>query len=211
MNESETNMQHIPEAGIIVSKLTSNTNYFESRFDILQNNYQEVRRSQDSFKEQLRDLKIDMDRRFNETHSNMIERFTIVNSRIDDTRSDMLERFAIVDRRIDDTRSDMLERFKQVDKRFEQVDKRFEQVDKRFEQVDKRFEQVDKRFEQVDKRFEQIDLRLSQIILSIDKLGDKIDQKDDRQRRFTLKMFSIAISVTGLSIMGVLFKILNIV
>ena len=185
MNESETNMQHIPETGILVSKL-SHTNFFESRFDILQNNYQEVQKSQDSFKEQLRDFKLDMDRRFNETHNNMIERF------------------AIVDRRIDDTRSDMLERFKQVDKRFEQVDKRFEQVDKRFEQVDKRFEQV-------DKRFEQIDLRLTQILLSIDRLGDKIDHKDDRQRKFTLKMFSIAMSVTGLSIMGVLFKLLNIV
>jgi len=151
MNESDTNMQHISEAGILISKLTS-TNYFESRFDILQNNYQAVQRSQDSFKEQLRDLKLDIDRRFNETHNNMIERFAIVDRRIDDTRSDMLERFSIVDRRIDDTRSDMLERF----------------------------EQVDKRFEQVDKRFEQIDMRLSQIILSIDKLGDKIDHKDDR-------------------------------
>jgi hypothetical protein len=42
-------------------------------------------------------------------------------------------------------------------------------------------------------------------------LGDKMDQKDDRQRKFTFKMFSIAMSVTGLSIMGVLFKVLNIV
>ena len=40
-----------------------NTSYFESRFDILQNNYKEVRRGQDNFREQLRDLKIDMDRR----------------------------------------------------------------------------------------------------------------------------------------------------
>jgi len=191
MDENEPIMKHLSEAGIFVSKMMPNTSYFESRFDILQNNYEEVRRGQDNFREQLRDLKIDMDRRFNETHNNMVERF------------------AIVDKRIDDTRSDMLDRFMQVDKRFEQVDKRFEQVDKRFEQVDKRFEQVDKRFEQVDKRFEQVDSRLSQIILSIDKLGDKIDQKDDRQRRFTFKMFSIAMSFTALTIMGVLVKVLN--
>jgi len=127
-----------------------NTSYFESRFDILQNNYEEVRRGQDNFREQLRDLKIDMDRRFNETHNNLVERF------------------AIVDKRIDDTRSDMLDRFMQVDKRFEQVDK-----------------------------------RLAQIISSIEKLGDKIDHKDDRQRRFTFKMFSIAMSFTALSLMGV--------
>jgi len=30
-------MQQIFEAGIIVSKLTSNTNFFEARFDIRQN------------------------------------------------------------------------------------------------------------------------------------------------------------------------------
>ena len=141
-----------------------NTSYFESRFDILQNNYEEVRRGQDNFREQLRDLKIDMDRRFNETHNNLVERFAIVDKRIDDTRSDMLDRFM---------------------------------------QVDKRFEQVDKRFEQVDKRFEQVDMRLAQIISSIEKLGDKIDHKDDRQRRFTFKMFSIAMSFTALSLMGV--------
>jgi len=56
MNESETYMQQISEAGIIVSKLISNTNFFEARFDILQNHYLEFRRSQDSSKEQLRDL-----------------------------------------------------------------------------------------------------------------------------------------------------------
>jgi len=140
MNENETIMQNLSEAGLIVSKILPNTSYFESRFDVLQNNYEEVRRSQDTFREQIRDLKLDMDRRFNETHTNMTERFAIVDKRIDDTRSDMLERFA----------------------------------------------QVDKRFEQVDKRFEQIDMRLAQIISSIDKLGDKIDHKDERQRKFTL-------------------------
>jgi DNA repair exonuclease SbcCD ATPase subunit len=185
MEKKEDLHMHLSEAGMIFSKMIPNTNYFESRFEILQNNYEEVRRGQDNFKEQLRDLKLDMDRRFNETHNHM------------------QERFAIVDRRIDDTRNDMLERFMQVDKRFEQVDKRFEQVDKRFEQVDKRFEQV-------DKRFEQVDMRLLQIITSIDRLGDKMDIKDERQRKFTLKMFSIAISVTGLTIIGVLIKVLNI-
>jgi hypothetical protein len=65
-------------------------------------------------------------------------------------------------------------------------------------------------------------MRLSQIITSIDNLGNKMDlkidnlvnkmdSKDDRQRKFTLKMFSIAISITGLSVMGVLIKVLNII
>jgi len=176
MDEKETKMkQNVSEAGVYVSNMVPSTIFFEARFEVLRNNYEIVRQAQDSFSEQLRDLKRDIDSRFNQTHVNMSERFIA------------------------------------VDKRFEQVDMRFEQVDKRFEQVDKRFDQVDKRFEQVDKRFEQIDMRLLQIITSIEKLGDKIDLKDERQRKFTLKMFSIAMSFTGLSILGILIKVLNII
>ncbi|KPA16482.1 hypothetical protein MHK_003306 [Candidatus Magnetomorum sp. HK-1] len=157
------------------SNLMPNVSYFDSRFDIMQNNIDEVRRNQDNFREQLRDMKSDMDRRFNEN------------------------------------RSDMLDRFAQVDKRFEQVDKRFEQVDKRFETSHN---------DMVD-RFKQVDKRLEQIILSIEKLSDKIDKKDEKlnlkinqrdeiQRKFTLRMFSISLSVTGLSVMGILMKVLNL-
>jgi hypothetical protein len=84
-------------------------------------------------------------------------------------------------------------------------------VDKRFEQVDKRFEQVDKRFEQVDKRFEQVDIRLQQIIGSIDKLGDKLDNRDRDQRGFTMRMFTIAISISILGAIGVFLKALGII
>jgi DNA anti-recombination protein RmuC len=115
-----------------------NTKYFDSRFDHLQFQSDELRSNQELSREQARDMKLEMDRKFSD-----------------------------VDKHFETSRQDMLERFRQVDKRFEQVDKcieesrrdmkeRFTQVDKRFEQVDKRFEQVDKRFEQVDKRFEQV-------------------------------------------------------
>jgi chromosome segregation ATPase len=161
MNENEPKVSSMVESQMLFSNLLPNMNYFESRFEIMQNNYDEVRRNQDNFKDQLRDLKTDMDRRFFET------------------REDMKERFA--------------------------------QVDKRFEQVDKRFEQVDKRFEQVDKRFEQVDKRLEQILSSIEKIGEKMDHRDDRQRKFTLRMFSIAMSFTGLSVLGVLIKVLNVI
>ena len=155
MDEKETKMkQNVSEAGVYVSNMVPSTIFFEARFEVLRNNYEIVRQAQDSFSEQLRDLKRDIDSRFNQTHVNMSERFIA---------------------------------------------------------VDKRFEQVDMRFEQVDKRFEQIDMRLLQIITSIEKLGDKIDLKDERQRKFTLKMFSIAMSFTGLSILGILIKVLNII
>jgi chromosome segregation ATPase len=182
MEENKTDMQ-LSEIGIMINRIIPTTKFFESRFELLQNKYEEVRRGQDKFENQLRDLKLDMDRRFNETHINM------------------QERFAILDRRIDDTRSDMVERFRQVDNRFEQVDKRFEQVDKRFEQVDMRLSQI---ITSIDNLGNKMDLK-------IDNLVNKMDSKDDRQRKFTLKMFSIAISITGLSVMGVLIKVLNII
>jgi len=91
------------------------------------------------------------------------------------------------------------------------MNRRFEEVNKRFEQVDKRFEQVDKRFEQVDKRFEQVEKRLEQIIASIDRLGDKLDQRDLHQRNFTIRMFTIAITLSFLGVLGVLMKIFGIV
>ena len=70
-----------------------------------------------------------------------------------------------------------------------------------------RFEQsVDKRFEQVDKRFEQVDKRFEQIITSIDKLGDKLEHRDDNQRSFTLRMFTIAISISVIGVLGAFLK-----
>ena len=177
-----------------------NTKYFDSRFDHLQFQSDELRRNQEFFREQARDLKLDMDRKFSD-----------VDKHFDTSRQDMLERFTQVDKR-----------FEQVDKRFEQVDKRFEQVDKRFEQVDKRFEQVDKRFdefrkdmkerfEQVDKRFEQVDKCLERIIVSIDNLGSKLDKRDEQHKSFTLRMFSLAITISLCGVLGVFFKSLGMI
>ena len=94
------------------------------------------------------------------------------------------------------------------------VDKRFDGIksdmDKRFEQVDKRFEQVDKRFEQVDKRFDQVDKRFEQIIASIDRLGDKLEHRDEKQRAFTLRMFTIAISISIVGVLGAFLKSLGV-
>ena len=97
-----------------------------------------------------------------------------------------------MDRRFTETRVDMLDRFAQVDKRFEQVDKRFEQVDKQLKKI---VEKIDERFDRFDEKF--------------DKIGQILDYRDDRQRKFTLRMFSIAISISSFSVVGVLLKIIN--
>jgi len=169
MNDNEKNTHSIIESKMLLSNMVPDMSYFESRFEIMQNNYEEVRRNQDNFREQLRDMRTDMDRRFTETH-----RFIEKNN--DDFREHLRNIKEDMDRRFNETHSDMKERFYQVDKRFEQVDKRFEQI-----------------------------------ISSIEKIGDKIDHRDERQRKFTLRMFSIAISFTGVSVLGVLIKVLNII
>ncbi len=151
----------------LVANIIPTTKYFESRFDFLQHQINELRQGQ-------KDLEDRMNLRFEQVHGEIKE-------------------------------------FKEtVDKRFEQVDKRFDQVDKRFEQIDKRFEQIERRFEQVDKRFEQVDKRFEQMIASIDRLSEKLDRRDADQRNFTLRMFTIAISISFLGVLGVLLKLVGV-
>ena len=207
MDENSAQVSSPMETQMLFS-MRPDTTYFEMRFKKMESQIDEVRRNQDSFQEQFRDFKYDVDRRFTET------------------RSDVLERFSLVDKR-----------FEQVDKRFEQVDKRFEQVDKQFEQViasieklgekmdrrdekfgekmDRRDEKFGEKIDQINEKFgkkiDHIDKQLGEKIDKIDeKLGGKIDHRDERQRRFTLRMFNIAISISCLSVFGVLMKVFNI-
>ncbi|KPA12221.1 hypothetical protein MHK_007556, partial [Candidatus Magnetomorum sp. HK-1] len=71
--------------------------------------------------------------------------------------------------------------------------------------------QVDKRFEQVDKRFEQVDKRFVQVLSSIEKLGEKFDNRDDKQRSFTIRMFSIAITLSMFGVVGAFLKSFGII
>ena len=70
---------------------------------------------------------------------------------------------------------------------------------------------IDKRFEQVDKRFEQVDKRFEQVVASIDRLGDKLEYRDEKQRAFTLRMFTIAIGISILGALGAFLKSLGVI
>jgi putative heme iron utilization protein len=102
-------------------------------------------------------------------------------------------RFDHMQEQIDDLKVDLKDFRGDVDKRFDNI-----KTD-----MDKRFEQVDKRFEQVDKRFEQI-------IASIDRLGDKLEHRDENQRSFTLRMFTIAIGISVIGALGTFLKSLGV-
>ncbi|MCD6273989.1 MAG: hypothetical protein J7K30_14380 [Deltaproteobacteria bacterium] len=115
-------------------------------------------------------------------------------------------------------KGDVGKRFDSVDKRFDSVDKRFDSVDKRFDamkaDMDQRFEKVDKRFDSMkadmDQRFTQVDRRFEQMIASIDRLTDKLDYRDEKQRSFTLRMFTISISISVAGVLGVFLKIFGV-
>ena len=102
-------------------------------------------------------------------------------------------RFDHMQEQIDDLKVDLKDFRGDMDKRFDNI-----KTD-----MDKRFEQVDRRFEQVDKRFEQI-------IASIDRLGDKLEHRDENQRSFTLRMFTIAISISIIGVLGAFLKSLGV-
>ena len=74
---------------------------------------------------------------------------------------------------------------------------------------------VDKRFDEakadVDRRFDQVDKRFEQVIASIDRIGDKLDYRDEKQRSFTLRMFTIAIGISILGVLGAFLKSLGVI
>ena len=125
-------------------------------------------------------------------------RFDHMQGQVDDIKSDIKDFRGDVDKRFDEVKTDM-------DKRFDEVKT---DMDKRFDEVktdmNKRFEQVDKRFEQVDKRFEQV-------ISSIERLGDKLDYRDEKQRGFTLRLFTIAIGISILGALGAFLKSMGVI
>jgi hypothetical protein len=124
-------------------------------------------------------------------------RFDHMQSQIDGINNNIKDFRGDVDKRFDEAKVD-------VNKRFEQVERRFDETKADF---NKRFDEakvdVDKRFEQVDKRFEQV-------IASIDRLGDKLEYRDEKQRFFTLRMFTIAIGISILGALGAFLKSLGV-
>ncbi|MEA3464988.1 MAG: hypothetical protein U9R29_03085 [Thermodesulfobacteriota bacterium] len=92
MNENNDILINEKNMEVLVAKFIPTSQYFERSFDSLQ-------RQIDGLKEGQSDLKLDMNRRFEEAHEAQQE-----------------------------MKQDMDKRFEQVDKRFEQVDKRFEQI-----------------------------------------------------------------------------------
>ena len=74
-------------------------------------------------------------------------------------------------------------------------------------------ETMNLRFEKADANLRDfkgsVDKRFDQTVAAIDRLSDKLDQRDERQRNFTIRMFTIAISVSFLGVLGVLLKILG--
>ena len=133
-------------------------------------------------------------------------------------------RFDHMQSQIDDIKGDIKDFRGDVDRCFDQakvgVDTRFDQakvdVDKRFDQakvgVDKRFDEVktdmNRRFDDVKTDMDQ---RFEQVIASIDRLGDKLDYRDEKQRGFTLRMFTIAIGISVLGVLGAFLKTMGII
>jgi len=120
-------------------------------------------------------------------------RFDHMQGQMDRMNSDIKDFRGDVDKKFDAVKSDMDQRFSRVDKKFGDVKS-----------------DMDKRFDQVDKRFEQVDKRLEQIIASIDRLGDKLDHRDENQRGFTLRMFTIAIGISVIGALGTFLKSLGL-
>ena len=167
-----------------------------------------------------------VDKKFEESRRDMIERFDQVDKKFEESRRDMIERFdqvdkkfEQVDKKFEESRRDMIERFDQVDKKFDQVDKKFDHVDKKFDHVDKKFEEsrcdmiqrfelTDKHFEQLFKKVDKLDDRFNMFIEANNKQSEK---RDEIQRKFTMKMFSLAITISIMGVFGSFIKIFGFI
>ncbi|MBT3368427.1 MAG: hypothetical protein HN416_14840 [Nitrospina sp.] len=129
--EQQDQMKLPQDFQALIAGFFPNTKYFDSRFDLLQVQVDELRRNQGQIKEQVKDFKDDNDKSFKQ---------------VDKSFEQVDKSFEQVDKR-----------FEQFDKRFEQVDKRFEQFDKRFDQVDHRFQRLE---DKIDGLIERIDVRV---------------------------------------------------
>ena len=56
-----------------------------------------------------------------------------------------------------------------------------------------------------------VDKRFDQVIASIERLGDKLDYRDEKQRSFTLRMFTVAIGISILGALGAFLKSMGII
>jgi len=186
---------------VLVTSIIPTTKYFESRFDHMQYQIDEIKESQKS-------MLINMDKRFEQVD----ERFNTMQQNMDNRFNTMQQD---MDKRFNAMQQDMDKRFnamqQDMDKRFEKVDKRFEQVDKRFEQVDKRFEQVDKRFNDVTDSIHLLTLRIEELAKSQETtIRDYIIERD---RHYDMKFNNLRIfNITIITLVaGVILKMAGVV
>jgi len=113
-------------------------------------------------------------------------------------------RFDHMQDQINGLRYDLKEFKGDVGKRFDSMNA---DMNQRFERVDQRFDSMKA---DMDQRFAQADKRSEQIIASIDRLTDKLDYRDEKQRSFTLRMFTISIGISVAGVLGVFLKIFGV-
>ena len=91
------------------------------------------------------------------------EEVAVVLKELRELRTEMDQRFEQVRTEMDQRFEQVDQRFEQVDQRFEQVDARIdafrEEVNQRFDEVNQRFEQVDQRFDEVSQAIDRLGSR----------------------------------------------------
>ena len=112
---------------ILVANIIPTSKYFESRFDNLQYQGNEI-------KEDIKNLESRMEKRFEQVD----KRFEQVDHRFVEMKADMDKRFEQVDQRFVEIKADMDKRFEKMDRRFQQVE---DKLDKIIERIDRRIDE----------------------------------------------------------------------
>jgi DNA repair exonuclease SbcCD ATPase subunit len=172
---------------VLVASIIPTSKYFESRFDHLQYQVDELKAGQKN----LLDV---MERRFTTMQSDIDKRFTTM-------QSDNDKRFSDIDKRFTTMQSDIDKRFSDIDKRFTTMQS---DIDKRFSDIDNRFVSLQNT---MDKRFEQIDDKLDKILERIDR---RIDNGLRENRAQSMRLFTFAMTFSAISMIGLVGKMLQL-
>ena len=108
------------------------------------------------------------------------EEVAVVLKELRELRTEMNQRFEQSDRRFEQFRTEVNQRFERVDQQFDEVNQRFERVDQRFDEVNQRFERVDQQFDEVNQRFDEVNQRFERVDQQFDKVSQSIDRLGSR-------------------------------
>ncbi len=109
------------------------------------------------------------------------------------------------------TMDDLLANIIPISKHLEvQFDHIQDQINKMKDDINKSHEDIKNRFEEINRKVDNTNInmerRFDKTIEHTNRLTDKLEDRDDKQRDFTLRLFTITITIAIIALLTICFK-----